>query len=60
MATSFERTRTYESKEMAAVIQHRFRALITFDPSAPESLMQGYLAGTLQWTVTSYTLPRLR
>jgi hypothetical protein len=31
---------------MAAVIQHRFRALITFDPSAPESLMQGYLDGT--------------
>lgn len=31
---------------MAAVIQHRFRALITFDPSAPESLTQGYLDGT--------------
>src|SRR5690348_700494 len=31
---------------MAAVIQHRFRALITFDPSAPGSLMQGYLDGT--------------
>ena len=31
---------------MAAVIQHHFRALITFDPSAPENLMQGYLDGT--------------
>jgi hypothetical protein len=31
---------------MAAVIQHRIRALITFDPSAPESLMHGYLDGT--------------
>ena len=28
---------------MATVIQHRFRALITFDPSAPESLIQGHL-----------------
>jgi hypothetical protein len=32
---------------MAAVIQHSFRALITFGPSAPESLMRAYLDGTL-------------
>lgn len=31
---------------MASVIQHSFRALITFDPSARESLVLGFLDGT--------------